>query len=195
MFDSLTSTNGRDFDQRYRNTYGFLHKDGAKKLIFITKIDSGRVFFTTADGESWWAQSDQQVMFEFLPLDRGFHNTENGLFFVTRVPARMWQRGIARNNTSVYQFKTRNWQQVEPSFESLSSIFEKPTEPDKALSRPTAISKYFAMSRGTVFLFSEAVGSYTKSKISLKPQAAIIEQELNDSLRRANFEMPVVVEN
>lgn len=194
MFDTLTSNNGHDFSQRYRNTFGFLHQGDTKKLVFISRIEDGKVWFNTKDDTGWWAEADKNVQFEFLPLNRGFYNTTAGLYFVSRIPARMWQRGISANNTHIVSFKARNWSPENPDFENLTNIFERETTPERELGKPIALNRHFAVSRGTVYLFSEQIGIATKTKIVLKPSAVMVEQELNDAIRRGGFKVDVMVE-
>lgn len=194
MFDTLTSRNSQDFSQRYRNTFGFLIKDGTKKLVHIDKITDDRVFFSTKEDSDWWAVADQGVQFEFLPVNRGFYNTINGLYFVARIPARMWQRGISHNNTSIVSFKTRNWIQEHPDFNNLTDIFENEVSSQKDFSKPVALSRAFAVSRNTLYMFSEAIGTASKTAITLKSAAAMVEQEVNDALRRSGFQVDVMVE-
>lgn len=195
MFDTLTSGNVHDFNQRYRGTFGFLITEEKQTLVQINQITEQKVHFSTQDEEQWWALADKNVLFKFLPLNRGFCNTQNGLYFVARVPARMWQRGISHQNTSIMSFKPRlNWFSEPPSFENLSAIFEKQTAPDRTFSTPTALSSAFAIIRGSVYLFSEKIGTATSKIITLKKTAAIVEQELNDTIRRNNFNLQTVVE-
>lgn len=190
MFETFSASAIPDFQQRYRNTFGWLHNQDSKTLIHIKKIEENRVIFDTKEEASWWAVADQNVQFEFLPVVRGFYNTKNGLYFVSRIAARMWQRGISAHNTLIYNIKTGQWIQEIPSFENLSNIFIHKITPDPShIAEPIALNRAFAIIKNSVYFFTEKIGTFAKNTIVLT--VAPVKQELSDALHRGNFSITI----
>lgn len=188
MLDQLTSENSRDFNSRYANTFGWLIANEAKRLVHITDVTSDEVFFrTTHKGLDHHVRRDSGVEFEFTQLERGFYlGTDNCIYFMQRVPARQWKRGICRQNTSLSVLRDGTWTSENINVDKLrcvlggSASFEDNGEKSNFI-----LSKYFAVSGQQVWFMTNKIGDVRDSAIiSLNDFGVFVKQELQDAINR-----------
>ena len=199
MKAKLTRFNAHDFRQRHQGTFGFITTPtGRRELVHVTDVNEHQLTFKDFDGFDYTAQSDADVEFEFLPVERKWHNSIDRCFFTFRHPARQWQRGICPANTILYRLD-KGLSQRDVSFDTLHEIF-----PDRALTKdevsarlgrntPTAISNAFAVgSAGTLFFFDRSVGNFSaKSREVFLSSMPIIKQEVVDAFRNIGLSVEV----
>jgi hypothetical protein len=198
MLDTFDSDNRRDFGARYINTYGFLKSDDEKHLVYLEDISDTSVYFRTDDcGILFHAKIDAGVVFEFIQSRRGFYLTNEGeIFYIERVPARQWKRGIARSNTQLMRFNSGAFEGMKLSLKLLGAVLSA-TEQDLAKRQRDASSKvfsrFFACSKDTLYFFTKACGKvdHTNRVITLGPNGEMLMQELSDTIRRNAFEYTV----
>jgi len=199
MKDTLTPFNRDDFRQRYKSNYGFLTTEQGRRLVFIQDVTPDRVSFVTDDrGDMYYANAGAGIMFDFLPIVRGWYPTQDVPVFLTRIPAKQYHRGISANNTAVMQ-ATGDWLRgAELNLTLLSQLFETPAEYSykdftSGVVNYCVLSKAFCISDNTVYFFTQIVGSYIEGTITL--QSSLIQQEINDVIRRRGINITVKVLN
>lgn len=199
MLDSYTHENMRDFGPRYADTYGFLVKpDQTKQLVYISENDRNAVYFRCQDdGLQFHANIDSGVQFEFIQVDRGFFTGSDGnIYFMCRVPARQWKRGIGRNNTSLKLLTENGLTNQKLSLHLLSLIFNRKQSYLYDDLLPTqnfiALSKHFAMTTKKVYFFETEIGTVDhQSQVISVDSEYKVTQELNDVIRRNGYSYTV----
>lgn len=190
MLDTPTVRGIRDFSQRYNHTFGWLIQENKKNLVYISEIKDTQVSFQTTDETVWYANCDANVMFEFIPVVRGFKPTTKGIFFLHRIPARQWQRGISTSNTGIFKLTT-GWVSIPLNLESMGDVFEKTISYEESLGKffknpktSAALNQFFAFCNGYIYFNQSVIGKYDGTKIKLNPLCPVI-QEFTDGLKRA----------
>ena len=190
MRDTPTTLDREGWRQRYRNSYGFLvNKDETKTLCYINDVTQTEVRFTTPQGGGFFAYHDRGIVFEFLPITRGwFFTTTYGWVLLTRVPARQWNRGICETNTRVDHLDKRGkFTQIPLTLEILEDVFiKKPKAPSGSSN-----GVVFLITADTVYFYSQKVGSVKEQTITLFSE--LVRQELSDFIRRQGFTYKVEV--
>lgn len=190
MRDSLTSANRTDFSQRYKGVFGWLLKDNQERvLVHITDVQPNQVIFQTSKSAGYFAFSDQGVVFEFLPVTRGFIPTDGGVYLLQRHPARQFQRGISEHNTQIYQLTERRFEQPRMDIQLLSNVFEKPItyreNVEKYLDKSSnvcALSIHFAIKKEELYFMNRLAGKVV-DRTTIEPMD-LIRQELQDLINR-----------
>ncbi len=212
MFEKFTARDAADFRQRYLGTYGFFRKGDRKTLVRLTNIETGNdkvVQFNTKDNEKCFLYPDSEddtVGFEFIPPKRGYHNTPQGTFLLSRIPARQYLRGICDKNTSI---RTVAGQIVPVGFDTLSALFENNISPierllstskaSKTEERSVALSGQFAISLDTqgIYCLGKHIGqvdhvdvlhSMAKSFVVTLTDPSLWTVEITDALKRAGIQ-------
>lgn len=200
MFEKFLSTNAGDFRQRYRGTYGFFSKDGKRTLVQLSDVSAerGLVVFIDAKEQTYKLNVDasDDIGFVFLPPKSAWHNTSTGPYFVRRVAARQFQRGICEANTAIRRTGGRG---VAVCFQSLSDIFEKAITPKEAVAakqEAVAISPQFCVdtSQKYIWMFDQAIGAATKKDDHYSVELRDPEMfgvEVQDAFKRAGIEVTV----
>jgi len=137
MFEKFTSKTAGDFRQRYQGTYGFFKRGTSKTLVRLDKIvtDTSRpvVEFSDINGlkcHLFIDSEDETIGFEFLPPKMQYHNCEDGVYIVRRVPARQYLRGICDRNTAI---NTVADYQLPVDFTMLNKLFTSTTTPQERI--------------------------------------------------------------
>lgn len=199
MKDSLTSFNAADFSQRYRGVFGWLAEpDKPRVLVQITNIKNNQVIFQTSKSADWFAYGDQGVVFEFLPVTRGYIPTKAGVYFIWRHPARQWQRGISEHNHAIQRLSPNGLINVPVNLATISTLFEKKITYEASVmgflekkERVCALSSHFAI-RDKVFTFMGKDAGTVEDLTTIVPNN-IIKQEVQDLLNRNGWLAPFVV--
>lgn len=200
MKDTLTQNNYEDFRRRYSGTYGFLEsKEIPRKFVYLTGVDHSAVYFTDNTRQNFHINADAGIFFEFIPVNRGwFKARDDNLYYLQRVPARQWQRGICPANTQMFQMTAIGPGVVSLSYTRLESVFncKDPYEITQAMLDRNlfVLSKQFAVCpTGALYWYLQAIGTYNKGIISLEiPE---VQQELSDIIRRRNLDIRLEVKN
>jgi len=200
MLDTPTLYNSEDFRTRYRHTFGWLIKDNNEKVLVFIKDVGRQVVFTVEDGSEYFANAGFNVMFEFLPITRGWFDTRNGPVLLQRVPARQYQRGISKSNTSCTRIGIGgHLLPVALTIDVLVDVFvNKPTSTFQQFVKKEklylVVNKFFLLSHGFVYMYDMQVGSYTldkNNKVFVLLDNAKFKQELTDSFTRNNISSEV----
>jgi len=192
MLDTYTSDNGRDFNARYVETFGWLVADGRRHFVYINNVDHDAVHFSKGGKLLYNAKIDAGVTFEFIPVDRGWYNTINGeVLYLSRVPARQWKRGISSNNTQIREGERMTSRGVE--YDVLNSIFCEENEQHRyRAGRACALSKHFAINaNGNVWFYNNIIGAIKGDTITL--DTTLVATELSDVITRNNIPLKVLV--
>lgn len=201
MKDTLTPFNRDDFRQRYKNNYGFLTLPTGRRLVYIKDVTADRVSFTTDDdGDVYYAHAGAGVMFDFLPIVRGWYPTQDAAVFITRVPARQYHRGISHNNTYVCKPQWGQLTTVELSLALLSQLFETPAsysfkDFEDGVVDYFILGKAFCLQGGSTYFFNQRIGVYEPSSRTIILETTLVQQEINDVIRRLNVPLVVKVQD
>lgn len=197
MLDSPTSAFSADFKTRYRGCYGFYHGTSQKHLVYIKEV-AGKVAFQDVAGVDYYANYDQGVTFEFLPVTRGWHHTARGPRYLQRIAARQYQRGISRNNTTVYGLDVNGAiRQVAITFEDLQDIFvDKPQQNSlqeylDGSSKSFIINKFFLLVKDRVYMYDNMIGTISPKDRKIYLDASLYAQELKDAIARQQLNIEV----
>lgn len=201
MKDSLTRHNSRDFRQRYEGTYGFYHTmSGLKLLVYVSSVTERQATFRDLQGKEYFTYADSGETFEFIPVNRGYYNGVKDTYFLARVPARQWQRGISSGNTMGSVFYKGALCASDLNFEFLYKALVETTTNTEAWAQylnkqreAIALSRHFAITRNQFYFYHNPVGQIEGTKIILKTPS--IQQEVNDVVRRNKFNFTVEVEH
>jgi hypothetical protein len=205
MLDSLTTRNYADFKRRYQGTYGFYIKDdGSRVLVQVTSVGNITAKFMDVRGIEYSANADRDVMFDFIPINKGLfngHSFMGSVLFLYRVPARQWQRGISDANTVLQAFNKGRWHVQELQFAWLNAMFD-PTlaERDKwqvpyenyknGKIDVVALSKHFAVSTDNVYFYNNSIGTIKDRRI-IELGNPMVMQELSDMISRKGYDFKV----
>jgi hypothetical protein len=191
MIDTPTSRNLADFKQRYLGVFGWFCNNTNKKLVYISGVNSKQVTFTDAEGAQYFAHIDAGVEFEFAPVMRGWYNTPQGVFYMCRVPARQWKRGVCLDNTFISHASNPEYGYVGEVWGK--AAFNILDSQDNYISKDTqevAYSKHFANIRGQLFLYTKPIGTVANNKVKLA--TPLFKQEFLDMCRRKELELEVL---
>lgn len=199
MLDTPTSDNYRDFGARYSNTYGWLLRPSRpKRFVKLLDCDEDELRFRTSEtGTVYNAAVDSGVEFEFQQVEKGLYQVKDNIYYLARVPARQWKRGICRANTDVQMLTEFGFKDVEvKDYDLFNAIFSAPInhlyQPEVALGRsPILLSKHFCLSPpGVVYFYNISIGVWDKTgAITLTVGYETVSQELSDVLRRNKWEV------
>ena len=199
MIDSLTRANHGDFNRRYVQTYGWLLNNDKKKLVYVTNSDDMYVYFRTGGDMEYHAVRDTGVQFEFIPVNRGWFNTydSSNVYYLQRVPARQWKRGISSGNTQIQHWVDgRGLMPIKMSYEILEKIFNvgfDPHIPKDPMKTPVALSKDFAILGENIYFNDQVVGVRKENVLLLHTD--LVQQELSDLINRRGYKYTVKVDH
>jgi len=186
MKESCTTATSRDFRQRYQNTIGvYTDTKGIKSYVWIREVEENEVSFEDTKGGSYRAMNDTGVEFEFTQVPLGWFNSTKGPMFVSRMPARQYQRGISKGNTRI---QNKDFTPIPVSLANVSDFltFDKPYVGQK----DWVLNKHFAMINGIMFFFDRVIGEVEGTIIRLT--CTVVQQELLDTIGRSG--LPFTVE-
>jgi hypothetical protein len=207
MYDTLTTKNFEDFKQRYSGCFGWLTQENKEVLVHITSVKPDQVQFSTSSDSDFFAFANQNVIFKFLPIKRGWYNTRYGAVLLSRIPARQYQRGISSNNTSCMYFRfgsigfslgTRGL-----TTQLLEDVFKETKEPVTFTDQTSILSPFFtfapkdqAKSEQDLYFLDARIGVYTDKtkKIKLKNEWLHVKQEVLDTISRVGLSSKLDVE-
>ncbi len=193
MRETPTSLNINDFRQRYLRSFGFLvdPKTEKKTLIQISDVGSERVLFNTLNGSGFFAYVNMGAVFEFLPITRGWFATEVGPVLLQRIPARQFNRGITRANTSAYSVTSLNdWTPWDLTLKLMHDVFVEP-KPNKINAECFLLNQFFLVNYGKVYFYQQEVGEFKEGTIILND--TLVLQEVLDAVARGSFKISVKV--
>lgn len=198
MLDTPTSANIEDFRQRYRGTYGFLKRPNRPDLlVYIQDTDPYKVTFTDRNQQEFYANLNQEVMFEFLPITRGWFQTALGPRYLMRIPERQFHRGISRGNTNVYACSedgrllpaTLSIQMLEDIF--LAKYKTSWQEWVIGESQFYIPNKYFLLCASGLYMYDQKVAQLiSRTKIGLTNK--VFKQEVQDFIKRNGLPLEIV---
>lgn len=186
-----------DFNQRYTGTWGWLEESAENKrmLVKITRVDRNGVEFNTQNATGVCEVTGGSV-FEFLPVTKGLFQTSDGaIWYMNRVPARQYHRGISEKNTRVLLWGSEvdNWRNAKLSHKLLEAVFSPNYSPLKKWHKDTfLLNEHFAI-LGTGFSFWNVnVGTYNPADGTIILSNKIILQEVQDCIKRNDYPFKVI---
>ena len=187
----MTSSNYRDFHQRYRGTFGWLLNKGKEIPVFIREVTEAAVTFQGLNGEDYFAYADKDVMFKFMPLKRRIVIGVDGeVYAIARRPARQWRRGVCADNTNIYRLTAAGPAGCRVDINGVKNLITDDPRPKDALKQK--LSDQFAIVGSVVYLYEMAMGSFTDGTIKIKKGYEAFAQELRDAIRDNKLNYKVV---
>ena len=200
MKATLSRFNAGDFRQRHADTFGFIQVNGKPKLVYVNDVDSDSTTFSDIDGFRYTAKADGGFEFDFIPVERKWHNVPDGAILSVRHAARQWRRGICPNNTQLFEISRRGFNAIGVEFATVSKIYETAALTAKEIqdrynsSVPVALNHAFAVDgKNRVYLFDRVIGARVKpNEVNLT--MPIVTQELLDCFRDVGLDVVVTGE-
>lgn len=97
----------KDIDKYYRGTYVKIPETGQKILFLVESVDSAGITLKGTNGEKGYISFYEEGSYSLEnPLPNKAFWAESGDFqakFVSRIPARMWKKGIHPENVAIYR--------------------------------------------------------------------------------------------
>lgn len=174
----LNANNYEDGEKYFGQTYVKI-KEYGDTICLVEKVTPEAIWLTDEYDQKVCVELDGATTgkpgynLEFiLPKKTWFQSGATALF-LTRIPARMWKKGISKNNTSVHCLKLGSFVGVSLSFQTLHAYVNKPfyaTVEDMYENdwSSVALSPRFALSKGgDLFLDMTKIGIYDKATNTL----------------------------
>lgn len=196
MIEEFKSGDWRDFQQRYNGTYGWFHKENGEKLLVQVQENDGKTLaFQDNNKITYYAKADSGNVFSFLPVTKGSHQYEDTVVVVSRVPARMYKRGICKDNTSLFDLSKLG--SITPTFDVLATIFG-PRDDSLLLQwcknkiGNVCLDGVFSIVREYVYIYSTVIGLHRPEQNLIELHNPIFKQEIEDTLRKLQVDILVV---
>jgi hypothetical protein len=196
MREEFTSSNSKDFGQRYVGTFGWFEKpDGGKVMVLVGSISKEYVTFYDKNNFEYTAKADMGNVFSFLPVQKGLYEYQDDIVFISRVPARQWKRGICLDNTSVRSFN-RGLSQIDFSYNLLEKIFGENEDTllqkfKENYSGNLLLGRSFVIYNNLCYIYNNIIGSYSPTTTTIYLTNSLFLQEITDILRMKN--LPLLV--
>ncbi|HET8685592.1 MAG TPA: hypothetical protein VFM18_02870 [Methanosarcina sp.] len=193
MHDTLTSTNWRDFQQRYQGTYGWLVHNNKEIPVHIENVTDNMVTFRGLEGAEYFSYADRDVKFRFSPLRRRLviGGKTHRLMLISRIPQRQWSRGICENNTRVTLLGAGRTQGLSVNSATMADILAGENLTEGKLQPTKKLSDVFGIASDVLWLYNRPIGTVAGDQIRLVEGAQIFAQEVSDTLRdiKSNYKV------
>ena len=192
MKERFTSAGAEDFRRRYENTFGWILLRNERQFAEIKEVSEFEVKFSLGGNVNFYISADAPIDFEFAPLNRAWYNTpeKNKIYYVERLPARQWKRGICNTNTRIVNSLLA---EEDISYDVLKSIYDPVTPyPKGTLNNATAValSPHFAISAGNIFFYQDQIGVYDYAGVITLDNDLVL-QELSDLILERDLNIKV----
>lgn len=207
MFEKFLSGDSGDFRQRYEGTYGFFSdkSKGTRLLCYLERVDLDasprQVIFRDHRDVDFSIRADIQddIGFEFLPPKSSYYNTATDVFYVERIAARQFKRGICGHNTVIYRLNNLGYRPDRVNFDALSSIFEKQISFEEAAKlfssgkrSAICLSSFLAINNDALYLNREPIGRVGDGKINLTESGTLFIAELQEALKNCGLTYAII---
>lgn len=157
-----------DADKYFRTCF-IKVKEYGDVLVRIDKVTEEALWGEDQNGEGVCIEINGQetgtvgYTLDYVIPKKAYFQVGQKAAFLTRIPARMWKKGISKENTQLYLLGPGGFSGWGVSFESLKAYVEKPqylpfTETKNQQS--VALSPRFAMNGTDVYLDLTMIGRY-----------------------------------
>jgi len=195
MREQVKNFNFDHWHQRYQGCFGYLCVDNKEIAVVINQIKPGQIDYSTSAMNNLFIIAGADVEFNFQPLRPGYNPTTKGLYFVQRIPARQWRRGICPDNSRVFTckngLKAAAWNNNAIFSLLENGISFRESVKNYETNKYAALSKHFALMDTTLYFYDQQVGALTDNVIKLPTPD--IAQELSDVIKRNNYPWSVHV--
>jgi hypothetical protein len=202
MLDTPTLSNQQDFRQRYCSGYGYILTEDKKTLVYLREIRNNTLVLQDEDNGRYMANLDSGVMFEFVPVFKGWSVAEGSAAFVSRVPAKQFSRAISSSNTTMSRYFPAE-DLLDPISltvtrlrDALEYVYNIPDAVENYLKglRYAVLSKHFAICGSRLYFYNEPIGSVScaNNTVKLTLDNKLCEQEIRDLLNRNNITNVVI---
>jgi hypothetical protein len=195
MLDSFTLDNRRDFNQRYRGSYGWYTEKETQRKIFVLMREVGedRITFVDQAGNPYMVNAGADVVFEFLPATKKLFVFGQDLLYIRRRPQRQWARGINIGNTRLCNVKTpdgdialsfpRMVAAIAPQKHSVLELMAKLSVGEIGVA---ALSNQFGVIGTTLYLYDNVIGTISFPSRRITMTEPMFRQEVQDLMEK-NF--------
>lgn len=205
MFEKFLSNNVGDFRQRYEGTYGFYYdrETNIRKLALLSRVDVDCppycVHFTFENNVKFHIHADtkRDIGFEFLPPRSAFYNTEKGTFYVERIAARQFYRGIKSTNTAIYTYDGGSWRSIKLGFEPLIAIYERNIPLYEAIQRykenklSVALTPSIAIAGNLLQVNMHICGKITENKLKILDTGELFLPEIKQAITSSGLGLEI----
>ncbi len=174
----LNSKNYEDGEKYFGQTYVKI-KEYGDTICLVEKVTPEAIWLTDEHDQKVCVELDGATTgkagynLDFILPKKTWFQMGNVAYFLTRIPARMWKKGISKSNTTINCLKVGGFLQVGLSFQSLHAYVHKPfystaEEMYKNEWTSVALSPRFALCKtGELFLDQTKIGVYDKDTDTL----------------------------
>lgn len=200
MKEQFTSITSRDFRQRYEGTYGFFTTESKQRiLVHLATIGENSLTFTDAKRQSYQANADKGVEFEFLSPVKKLFSIDDTIYIIHRRLARQFQRGISEGNTIIRDVTSERNGAV--NFKRLQAAFSDDQYPVRQRwvqyltgKRETVLlSDMFAVVGDKLYLYKDIIGTFDKEQKKFKITVEFFREEVSDMVRDNKLDCTVEV--
>lgn len=201
MIEQITSSNSKEFEKRYRDTFGFLKtKTGKNVLVNVTRVGGNATDVRDYLGNYYTLNSDTGCELEFTQVPSQWFNPIPGVIvYVSRRAERQWRRGICEANTTMLTPLKNGLRlaTLDITPDRISQLFYPENDCaafDGAQIKECGLwSKYFAWAINTVYVRDMQIGMVDHEKRTVKlDDPELFVQEMKDALARSNSNYKVV---
>lgn len=171
----VDSTNWQDADKYFRGCFIKL-KESGDTLVLIEKVNQQALWCQDENGEAVCIEINGEETgtigyeLDYVIPRKSYFQDGNTANILTRIPARMWKKGVSKENTAFSVLVDGVFLKRDVSFEALKAYVHKPvylpyTEATNYNS--IALSPRFAMWKSNVYLDQIQVGRYYQESKTL----------------------------
>lgn len=122
-----SSSNWEDVRKYYEGTYVKLKETG-EQVWYVNAVTSEGISFYSLDKEvACYKFSEGECYIEYaLPHKTTFQSGE-AAYHLTRIPARMWKKGLSEKNTAFKVLTSKGWHSAGNSMQLYNAFVNKPS--------------------------------------------------------------------
>lgn len=176
----INKHNTNDITKYFLNTHVKFKEEG-DKIFFVKKVTPNHVLVVDQNNEEAIIDLSEDYNLEYvIPKKTVFQLGEHALF-LSRIPARMWKKGMSVDNTQFAKLSTTGWEGIPFNIHTVESFVNKPcyftledaiTNFEAAQLRSAALSPRISISKnGGVWIDTVLVGKFSFAKKELACKA------------------------
>ena len=173
----------KDVDKYFRNTFVIIPEVDPKKAFLLEYAGPDMLRMSDVDGNKGCVELGDYTYNLHSPLvtRRQWYQYQERAHFISRIPARMWRKGISEENTYLASMGNTGWATVPVKLSTIQGFVENQDVFPKTLTNLEGLCSYalspgwaLAVKSETLFLLDVPVG-----KVSLSKQQVSLLKEFN----------------
>jgi hypothetical protein len=188
MKEEFTAAGQRDFRQRYDESWGFYTVPTSNaRILVLMSVGETFVDFRDQKGNKYTAYPDTGVTFDFIPVSKRLFIHDGRLLLQQRTPARMWARGINRQNTRMVNVAAQSG--VRLDFDNITAA----QEPEKYqhVGNIHLLSYLFGIVDDVVYIYDRPIGRWDDKTNRITLDEPLFVQELSDLVKKLQLHWSV----